>query len=86
MQGNPVRARKGIGLTFNCPCGCLVRGFVSFTNPLDGGPAVELERPHWDRTGETFKNLTLSPSIHRVKEKGGCGWHGFITNGNVTNA
>ncbi len=44
----------------------------------------EPQHAHWQRTGETFDTLTLTPSIHSRKEKGGCGWHGFITNGEVT--
>jgi hypothetical protein len=48
------------------------------TNPLDGGPAIEPDRPHWQRTGDTFDAMTLTPSIQRL---GGCRWHGYITNG-----
>ncbi len=33
----------------------------------------------WDITGDSFENLTLSPSVHAVGH-----WHGFITNGMVT--
>jgi hypothetical protein len=85
-DGNPSPARHGIGLLFTCPCGkcdeyhdC----FVSFANQLDGGPPLPDERPLWQRTGDTFETLTLTPSILRSVEKGGCGWHGFITNGEV---
>jgi len=31
----------------------------------------------------TFETLTLTPSILRTPEKGGCGWHGFVTNGEI---
>ncbi len=34
----------------------------------------------WQRTGETFETLTLSPSVDA--SRAGC-WHGFITNGEV---
>jgi hypothetical protein len=40
----------------------------------------------WTRTGEDFETLTLTPSIHSDPAKGGCGWHGFITNGEVLGA
>lgn len=83
-DGKPAPRREGIGLSFNCPCGCDRRGFVAFRNPLDGGPPLHGEQHLWDRTGETFEALTLRPSILRAKEKGGCGWHGFITAGEVT--
>ena len=43
--------------------------------PFDTGGA-----PRWNRTGESFESLTLAPSIRRLDN---CGWHGFITNGEV---
>lgn len=81
-DGNPAPLRKGVGVMFDCPCGAGhedPRCYVPFLNPLDGGPALELERPNWTRTGETFETLTLAPSVHRI---GACGWHGFIVDGN----
>lgn len=83
-DGNPVPARHGVGMTFDCPCGCGTRGYIPFVQPLDGGPPLEGDAPRWSRTGETFETLTLTPSILRRREHGGCGWHGFITNGEVT--
>ena len=79
---NPTPKREGIGVSFDCPCGCALRGFVPFENPLDGGQKVG-NGPHWTREGDTFETLTVKPSILRSKEKGGCGWHGFITAGEV---
>lgn len=83
-QGQPVPERPGVGLSFACPCGtCGIRCVVLFTNPLDGGPPVVAEpHPTWVRTGETFETLTLTPSILRTPPMG-CGWHGFVTNGEV---
>ena len=66
------------------PCGAGEPLFVPFVNPLDGGPPLEVGRPNWQRTGDTFESLTLTPSILRRRDRGGCGWHGFITNGEVT--
>jgi len=37
----------------------------------------------WNALGSGFDDLTLTPSIY---VKVGCGWHGFVTNGEVTNA
>jgi hypothetical protein len=34
----------------------------------------------WHREGDTFENLTLTPSIDM--SKWGC-WHGFLTNGEI---
>lgn len=84
-DGTPVPERKGVGLGFKCPCGCESMCAVHFANPLDGGPATGV--PQWRRTGETFENITLEPSIQRVKVNGqGCGWHGWIRNGEIVNA
>jgi hypothetical protein len=79
--------RKGVGVCFDCPCGNKDedhRCFVPFANPLDGGPRLE-QGPNtgWGRTGDTFETLTLTPSVFRNPERGGCGWHGFITAGDV---
>lgn len=79
-DGSPVPKRSGIGMTFKCPCGCAIECAVPFANPVDGGPA---DGRGWERTGDTFDVMTLSPSILRSKEKGGCGWHGWIRNGEV---
>lgn len=80
----PATPRKGIGIIFDCPCGkCdeYHRLFLAFTNPLDGSVAVrDKGEPTWERSGTTFEMLTISPSINRV---GGCGWHGWIRNGQV---
>lgn len=77
-DGNPIPRREGVGLVFDCPC-CGAGGYVPFANPLDGGPPVS--NMTWQRTGDTFDTLTLTPSIRR-HSGGGCkGWHGFITNG-----
>jgi len=80
-NGQPMPERRGVGLMCNCPCGCESLLYVPFANPLDGGP--QLEAQGWQREGDTFETLTLAPSILRSREKGGCGWHGFITNGEV---
>ena len=76
----PAPLRTGVGVDFDCPCGCASRCYVPFKNPLDGGP---LDERGWDRTGDTFETLTLLPSILRPKPRS-CGWHGIITNGEVT--
>jgi len=70
-----ARERHGIGISFDCPCGCDDRAFVAFKQPLDGGPPIDGDRHTWDRTGDTFEALQLRPSIQRI---GGCGWHGFV--------
>jgi hypothetical protein len=88
-DGTPATPREGVGVIFDCPCGQYKeewqRCYVPFSNPLDGGPVFD-ERQGWQRTGETFDTLTLTPSILRNKDRGGCGWHGFITNGDIITA
>lgn len=84
-DGTPAPKRSGIGLSFKCPCGKhdeYDRVFVTFSNPLDGGPAHDDNGrvPTWDRTGDTIDTITLKPSIQRM-DPGGCRWHGFVTNG-----
>lgn len=81
---HPVPRRVGVGLVMDCPCGqCGSRCYVDFANPLDGGSPIQPNDHVWERTGETFDTLTLRPSILRARDKGGCGWHGFVTNGEV---
>lgn len=82
-DGSPAPLRVGVGVEFDCPDGCGRPCFVPFSNPLDGGPALE---KGWNRTGETPETLTLAPSIFRNPARGGCGWHGFIRHGEVVQA
>lgn len=86
-DGAPLPERHGVGLSFNCPCGNHEeehRCFILFRNPLDGGPSVvEGATPSWQREGDTFETLSTQPSILRNPARGGCGWHGYITNGEI---
>lgn len=98
-DGSPATERHGVGISFDCPCApCTakrtgdqdtdfyLRVFVGFRNPVDGGPAFD-PRPgaQWERAGDDFATLTLTPSIlrHRIGDSG-CDWHGWVTNGEVT--
>jgi hypothetical protein len=79
--------RNGMGVTFDCPhchaLGKYQKLGVWFANPVDGGtpaePAVE-PKPRWQRAGETFETLTLTPSIDASASGH---WHGWITSGDV---
>ena len=82
-DGNPVPERKGIGVSFDCPCGSkdCRRAFIQFSNPMDGGAPIDADGRHtWQRSGDTFETMSLTPSIQRMDN---CRWHGFITNGEV---
>lgn len=83
-DGEEVPRREGVGLSFECPCGCSERMYVAFSNPLDGGKAYAgPSEPTWQRLGDTFENLTLAPSLNRMD---GCRWHGWIRRGQILNA
>jgi hypothetical protein len=63
-----------------------------FANPTDGGEPITGYKHYWHRTGDGFESLTLGPSIdasdhgqHYDNIQTPC-WHGFIRNGEVTNA
>lgn len=73
--------RRGQGVEFQCPHCNKRRIFVPFENPLDGGKPIQSSTNLWKREGETFETLTLSPSINQIGH-----WHGWIRNGEVTNA
>lgn len=85
-DGSPAPHRTGVGLSFRCPCGQhdeWDRIYVGFSNPIDGGPALESNAPRWYRTGDTIDTITLQPSIQRLRtpDGRGCRWHGYVTNG-----
>lgn len=92
-DGTPATPRHGVGLSFRCPCGTHApdrafetdRVIILLENPLDGLGRFDatLEGHYWTRVGDTFETLTLTPSIQRV---GGCGWHGFVTAGEIVHA
>jgi len=82
-HGNPITEQEGVGMSFDCPCGCGIRGYVDFVNTLDGSKNRS-KAPHWTRTGRDFASLTLYPSIRRSTELGGCGWHGWFKEGQVS--
>jgi hypothetical protein len=69
----------GMGLSFLSPLDTGLRINIWFANPLDGGPPIsdpDMPCHLWQRTGETFDTLTLTPSIDASPD-----WHGFITSG-----
>lgn len=82
--------RVGMAVSFECPH-CVQRErstgdrrvqrlAVWFANPIDGLPPTDDAKILWQRSGDTFETLTLSPSIDASKEGH---WHGFIRNGSI---
>lgn len=63
------------GYAFACPgCGSLSWLAIGPENPS----------PRWVVTAGDVANpatVTLSPSIFHTVERGGCGWHGYLTAG-----
>jgi hypothetical protein len=72
--------RTGMAITFDCPHCRTVRLAVFFANPVDAGLPSDDHRL-WHRSGTTFEDLSLTPSID-ASESGH--WHGYITNGKVS--
>jgi len=73
---------RRVGVSFNCPKCSGHRVAVNADPPFDPGPTSP--KP-WRRSGETFEELTLRPSVvaNRRDDSGAaveC-WHGFITDG-----
>ncbi len=62
------------GLLYICPCGCGALAHLNLRTPANS------ERPAWEWDGNELEP-TLKPSIHRRKDLGGCGWHGFLRAG-----
>jgi hypothetical protein len=71
--------RVGLGVSFLCPRCKAQRLFVAFETPLDGGAPLDESRK-WQRTGDTFDTLTLTPSID-ASQSGH--WHGWVEAGEV---
>lgn len=81
LSSGGVAKTEGVGVAFDCPCGNHDeehRCYVPFENPIGPGPTGK--REGWVREGDSFETLSLRPSIYR---KHGCGWHGYITKGEV---
>lgn len=72
-----------MGVSFCCPhCKTTYLG-VWFMNPLDGGlPAAPDCEPlsRWQRTGDTFDTLSLTPSVDASQDGH---WHGWIIHGEI---
>lgn len=83
VTGDPIPETLGIAILFDCPCGDAAeehRCLIPFVNPIGPGPYIPQDDHGWQRTGDTFETLTLTPSIQR---RDGCRWHGCIMNGSV---
>lgn len=87
IVGHSGPARHGMGISFECPIHRKHRLAIFFSNPIDGLSPAANEENYWERAGDSFENLTITPSIDGSENLYGnpgtpC-WHGFITNGEV---
>ena len=74
-----VKEGRRVGVSFLCPHCKDDRLHVFFANPADGGPPAG--HPAWDRTGASFDEMTLRPSLDASSSGH---WHGFLTRGEVS--
>lgn len=84
--GEPV-PRYTAGVEFDCPCGCGKRRAITWRNPPEPNiPGAGRADRGWTRTGTTFEDLTLSPSIWAKRDAArpdNCDWHGYLENGRL---
>ncbi|MEO8602671.1 MAG: DUF6527 family protein, partial [bacterium] len=73
----PIEDRNGVVVGFGIRCaGCRSASFLAL-EPYDCPPMWRLVSGD-PRKPET---VTLSPSVFHTKERGGCGWHGYLRAG-----
>lgn len=69
--------KETCGMTIFCP-GCGKMTALTFTNWSGNNPENPTPMWTWDGNEEA---PTLKPSIVHAVERGGCGWHGWLTAG-----
>lgn len=80
--------RPDVGIRFRCPCCKDMWLQVLFLNPMDGGSSVADDDDiqannsgnRWARSGMSFDDMTLSPSID-ASDVGH--WHGWLVDGEI---
>ena len=82
------QGQRRVGVSFACPTcagmaepACSGRVAVFVDPPFDPGPVF---LPAWSRVGDTFDDLTITPSIRVSLGRDGEHWHGFVIGGQVT--
>jgi hypothetical protein len=85
-----AEGRRGMGISFLCPCCRSRRLAFWFENPTDGGPPNRGQEVLWERVGEDFDRLSLPRCAYPdTREWMGVGarvrghWHGWIKDGEV---
>lgn len=73
-----VKKRPGVGIRFQCPLCKDTQIAVLFLNALDGFPSVPDDKEacgnnggkRWSRSGLTFEDMSLHPSIDATTKRG----------------
>lgn len=87
--GDALNPAEAHGIWFLCPACFATNGGPVGTHGVVcwfRGRVPDSASPgpgRWTIEGSSFENLTLAPSIQLLS---GCAWHGFIRNGEATNA
>lgn len=82
------RHKRVVGVRFSCPHCRETQIQVLFINPPDGGPAQKDDPEfagnnwghRWARSGLSFDDLSLSPSVDASASGH---WHGWVLHGEV---
>ena len=78
-----------VGYALTCPQPACATGVHAWDHAHEckacpGGCQKGPDRGCWDWSGSAYDNtLTANPSLHCVLELGGCGWHGWLRNGEM---
>lgn len=75
VRDNPYRL--GMGLSFTCPH-CSTRIVIWFSNPIDDGERFDESSAYFERKGNKFEELTITPVINSPGH-----WRGKIINGKL---
>jgi hypothetical protein len=82
---NPMwheKAGEKVGILFDCPaCGNGPEGKLACMLHVQWASPWRVNQHLWTKAGDSFDNLTLSPSIDATM--GGCKFHGWIQDGIV---
>lgn len=83
QPGDVWRLRAGYALT--CPNERCDQGVHYWDHAWDCPLRQDANAPPcWTWTGSPEEGtLTASPSLHVLAEKGGCGWHGWLRDGEM---
>ena len=72
------------GYALTCPNESCDQGVHFWTHAYDCSPETREHSSCWTWTGAPEDGtLSAQPSLWVVQDRGGCGWHGFLTDGEM---